>query len=197
MTPIPLRALMLGSLLATAPLAHAAPTAVPAEDAPLKLKALAVSGNAIVPTDELMAAIPFHTGDTVTRAEIAQGADDVGGVYKKHNVGAELGTRATYLGNTVKVTYVISNESAAPPPTKAQLIVDSVSITGNKQVPSDKLNAAIKLHAGAPVTNEDLSADVKAIQQVYKDADVGMSLQPDVTYPQPGHVVIVYKITEK
>ena len=95
------------------------------------------------------------------------------------------------------MTYAISNESAAPAPTKAQLVVDSVSITGNKQVPTDKLAAAIHVHAGAPVTNEDLAADVRAIQQVYKDADVGMTLQPDATYPQPNHVVIVYKITEK
>jgi outer membrane protein assembly factor BamA len=174
--------------------AHAAQA--PGPDAPLKLSLLSITGNSQVKTADLDAALPFHQGDTVTRNQITEGTNDLIGVYRKQNVGGHFGTKTTFLGNTVKVYYMITEDAPAAAPAKAQLVVDNVVVSGNKQVKTADIDAAIKLKPGAPVNEDAVRADMSAIQGVYKKANVGMSVVPDFAYPQPNHVVITYKITE-
>lgn len=77
-------------------------------------------------------------------------------------------------------------------------MLDSVSFSGNAKVPSAALEAVTKLRAGSTVSNETVAADAAAIQNVYKTKDVGVSIQPEATYPNhDNHVVLVWRIKEQ
>ncbi len=193
-----LLALSLGVASVAAPVVAPAAFAAgspPAADAPLKLKKLVITGNKDVTTEEIMAALPFHQGDTVTQNQIAEGVQDVLGVYKKKNVGVSFGQKMKFIGNKdVEVQWLIGEQAAQAP---QALVVDEVVFTGNKKVSTADLQAATALKAGSEVSNDTVSADQQAIQALYKKKNVSMSVGMTPTYPTPGHAVVTWIIVEK
>lgn len=172
--------------------------AVPASTAPLKLMKIAVQGNSRVSTADILQAFGYHAGDTVTRNDLAAGQKRVGDLYSSRNVGTSLGEQMRISGNGVSVKLVLEEQAAAAAAQPASLVLDKVEFQGNKKVSTADLEAATKLRAGSPVTNELLSADQQAIQALYKSKNVGGSIQPQATYPNHDqHVVLVWSIHEQ
>lgn len=174
--------------------AHAA---IPAPTVPLKLMTVAVQGNSRVSTTDILHAFGHHAGDMVTRDELAAAQKRVGDLYSVRNVGVRLGEKMRIAGKGVSVQLVIE-EQAAGAATPTALVLDKVEFQGNKKVSTADLEAATKLRAGGPITNELLSADMQALQALYKSRKVSGSIQPQATYPNHDqHVVLVWSIHEQ
>lgn len=193
----------LGVSLAVASFAGTAATecafaAVPAPNVPLKLMSVAVQGNSRVPTADILQAFGYHAGDKVTRNDLDAGQKRVGELYSSRNVGTSLEERLRISGNGVAVKIILEEQAASAPAQPASLVLDKVEFQGNKKVSTADLEAATKLRAGGPVSNELLSADQQAIQALYKNKNVGGSFQPQATYPNHDqHVVLVWVIKEQ
>ncbi|MFT8420165.1 MAG: POTRA domain-containing protein [Gluconacetobacter sp.] len=168
----------------------------PAANAPLKLKSLVITGNKLVSTDEILAALPFHQGDTVTRDQIAAGAQDVMGVYQKKNVGLKFGQKMKFVGAAVYVEWMI--EEQAPEVVQTALVVDKIVFEGNKKLSAADLTNATKLRPGSTIDQAAMAADQAAVQKAYQAHDISAAIQV-VPSQAPGsnHVVLTYQISEK
>ncbi|MBB2171575.1 hypothetical protein HLH35_05475 [Gluconacetobacter asukensis] len=168
----------------------------PSATTPLKLKSLVITGNKQVSTDEILAALPFHQGDTVTRDQIAAGAQDVMGVYQKKNVGLKFGQKMKFAGAAVYVEWAI--EEQAPEVVQTALVVDKIVFEGNKKLSAADLTAATKLRPGSTIDQAAMAADQQAVQKAYQDHGVGAAIQVVPSQPAgDNHVVLTYQITEK
>ncbi|MBB2200019.1 POTRA domain-containing protein [Gluconacetobacter tumulisoli] len=172
--------------------------APPSPTTPLKLKSLTITGNQQVSTADILAAVPFHEGDTVTRNQIDAGAQDVMAVYQKKNVGLKFGEKLKFLGNAVQVQWIIEEQAPQAAAPAAALVVDQIVFQGNKQISSDALTAATKLRPGSPVDQDAVMADQKAVQAVYQKKNIGVAIQVVPSQPNhDNHVILTYQITEK
>ncbi|WP_342628137.1 POTRA domain-containing protein [Nguyenibacter vanlangensis] len=187
-----------GTAAAVLPQTAAFAAAPPAPNAPLKLKSLVVTGNKQVTTDEILAAIPFHQGDTVTRNQIDAAVQDVMGVYQKKNVGLKFGEKLKFAGNAVNIQWIIEEQAPQAPAAPAALVVDKIVFEGNKKISSDDLAAAIPLHAGSPIDQASMAAAQTAVQKLYQKRDITASIQAVPTQPQgDNHVILTFQISEK
>ncbi|AOX17520.1 POTRA domain-containing protein [Kozakia baliensis] len=170
----------------------------PANDAPLTLKILKVSGNQQISTADITAALPYHVGSTVTREQLDAGVQKVMELYKAKNIGAKFGERERFVKNTVQFYITIEETAPGAAPAPAALVLDQINFVGNKKVPTAELQTATKLRAGSPVSTESVTADETAIQEVYKKHGIGTQIQPVAAQPNhDNHVVLTYQISEK
>ena len=189
--------LLLGALspvLAT----WAAPAAYARSEAgSMKLLRLSVSGNRRVPTADIERAMTIHVGDRVTRAELAANMNAVIDVYRRANVGAGFKSRMTIPHpGEVLVAYMIEEQAPPPPQAQAVLRLDRVTFEGNQRIGSDAIASAITLRPGDVVDNAGVAANLRAITALYKKANIGVSITPSATYPQPNHTIVDYRIVE-
>lgn len=176
--------------------AHAA--SAPSPTTPLTLKILKITGNKQVSTDDIMAVLPYHQGDKVTRNEIDEGVQKVMALYKEKNVGAKFGEKERFVNKTMQFYLTIEEMAPTAAAAPAPFVLDKVVFEGNKAVPTSELEAAMKLHQGSEVSTDAVMADTKAIQSVYQKHNMGAQIQPVATQPNhDNHVVLTYKITEK
>ncbi|MBF0877438.1 hypothetical protein HKD21_11345 [Gluconobacter cerevisiae] len=171
--------------------------AVPAPDVPLKLMSVAIQGNSRVPTADILQAFGYHAGDKVTRNDLDASQKRIGELYSSRHVGTSLEERLRISGNGVAVKVILEEQAASAPAQPTALVLDRVEFQGNKKVSTADLEAATKLRAGGPVSNELMSADQQAIQALYKSKNVGGAFQAQATYPNHDqHVVLVWIINE-
>ncbi|MBS4074331.1 hypothetical protein KGY14_03890 [Ameyamaea chiangmaiensis] len=191
--------LAIGGLAATALTPSVSFAAPPAADAPLKLNKLTVTGNAKVATSDIMAAVPFHVGDTVTQTQIMDGLHDVMAVYEKNKVNARFGQSLKFIDNKkVEVTWAVSDEQAVTNAPAQALVVEAVNFTGNKKVSSADLTAATKLRPGSEVTQDTYAADQAAIVALYKKKGVGVKVSSAAAQPHnDNRVDITYTLEEQ
>ncbi|CAI9121818.1 POTRA domain-containing protein [Brytella acorum] len=182
--------------LSLAPSAHAA--AGPGDNTPLTLKILKITGNQKVSTDEIMAVLPFHLNDTVTRAQINDGIQKIIELYRTKNVGARFGEKERFAGKAVHLFITIEEQAATAAPTQQPFVLDKVNFTGNTTISAADLEAATTLRPGAQVSTEAVTADEKAIQALYAKKNIPVMIEPAAEQPNhDNHVVLTYKITEK
>jgi outer membrane protein assembly factor BamA len=72
-----------------------------------------------------------------------------------------------------------------------------LTVTGNKRVPTADITSAMTLGVGQKVTKADLAANLNAIVDVYRRANVGAGFKQKMTIPHPGQVLIAYIIEEQ
>lgn len=176
--------------------AHAA--SAPANNVPLTLKILKVTGNQAIATSDILAALPYQAGSTVTRDQLDAGVQKVIDLYKAKNIGAKFGERERFVKNTVQ--FYITIEEAAPTaaPAPAALVIRQINFVGNKKISTADLEAVTKLRAGSPVSTEAVTADESAIQEAYKKKNIGVQIQPSAAQPEhDNNVVLTYQITEQ
>ncbi|ACI51022.1 surface antigen variable number repeat protein [Gluconacetobacter diazotrophicus PA1 5] len=193
-------AVALATGFASVPALHdVAFAAAPGPNDPLKLKSVVVTGNKQVSTEDILAAVPFHVGDTVTRNQIAAAMQDVMAVYQKKNVGLKLGGRTKFAGKAVYVQWVIEEQApGTETETHVGLVVDKIVFEGNKKVSTADLTAATALRPGSAITQATMAADQEAVQKLYQKRDISASVQV-VPAQKPGdsHVTLTYQINEK
>jgi outer membrane protein assembly factor BamA len=189
----------IASLPVSRDVALAATAALPGPDEPLKLKALDIVGNQQVPTADILAALPFHQGDMVSRNQVSAGVKAVMGVYHQKNVGLKFSQMTKYAGKSMHVKWTIVEQAPEAPETvQVSLVVDKIVFEGNKSISTADLTAATKLRPGSPVNQAGLVADQTAIQALYQKRDIGVGIRVVPTQPQgDNHVVLTYQITEK
>ncbi|GBR71996.1 POTRA domain-containing protein [Gluconobacter kanchanaburiensis] len=192
-----------GMTLAVAPLTamtitNTASAAIPAPTVPLKLMTVAVQGNHHVATADILQAFGYHAGDIVTRNDLIEGQKRVSALYSARNVGAELAEQMRIAGKGISVKLVLEEQADAAPAGPVALVLDKVEFQGNRKVSTEALEAATKLRAGGPVSNDLLAGDQRAIQALYQAKKVSGSIQPQVTYPNHDqHVVLIWDVHEQ
>ena len=72
-----------------------------------------------------------------------------------------------------------------------------VSVTGNQRVSTAAIESAMTISVGQRVTRADLAANLNAIVDVYRKANVGAGFKQKMTIPHPGQVLVAYMIDEQ
>ena len=72
-----------------------------------------------------------------------------------------------------------------------------MTVTGNQRVPTADIEQAMTVHVGDRVTRTDLAANLNAIVDVYRKANVGAGFKQRMTIPRPGQVLVAYMIEEQ
>lgn len=162
------------------------------------LRQVVFKGNERVPTSELMAALPIQPGQTFRRDDLQAETDAVANVYRSHNVGANLASSLLLTGGgAATLTYTLTEQAPPPPPQHVAMVADSVSVTGNKRIPTDRILAAAAIRPGDALSNEKIAAAQAAVSALYKKANIGSSVGIDWTNTAPSHLAIVIKVVEK
>jgi outer membrane protein assembly factor BamA len=86
--------------------------------------------------------------------------------------------------------------SAASASAETTYTIDSVTITGSKTVPVEKLYEVISLHKGSKATQADVVADRDAIQKVLEDSHVGGNIQTRMA-GRGTHVDVVFTLNDQ
>jgi len=72
-----------------------------------------------------------------------------------------------------------------------------VTVSGNHQVPTAAIRRAMTIHPGETVTRADLQANLNAIVDVYRKANVGASFKQRLTISPNGRTDVAYLIAEQ
>lgn len=188
--------LMMGAALAEPVAPPPAPPPVPSMDTPLQLGSVAVEGNGNVASADILTAFGYHSGQTVTRAQLSGAQKRVADLYQARGIGADLGEQMHISGNTVDVKLVL-REEVSHSRTARGLVVDKVAFDGNSQIPTPTLAAATSLQEGTSISDQTLAADEAAIEKIYRERNLGAEIQPQVVYPHhDNHLVLVWQIKE-
>ena len=76
-------------------------------------------------------------------------------------------------------------------------VVDKVTITGSKSVPTEKLMAAIREQKGSRVTQADIVADQDAISKVLGDANVVGGIQTSMATKPNKHIEVTFAVRDQ
>jgi outer membrane protein assembly factor BamA len=72
-----------------------------------------------------------------------------------------------------------------------------LSVSGNGRVPTADIDSAMTVRVGQKVTRADLQANLNAIVDVYRKANVGARCRLRLTIPRPGQASVAYMIEEQ
>lgn len=191
---------LLGLLLAGAATPLALPVAAQAQSgASYTLRRVTFVGNSQVPSAELQAALPYGVGQTINHDALQANMDAIGGVYRRHNVGANISQRMTATGHAATITYTLAEQApVAPTVVHVGITADTVTATGNSRIRTADIVAASGIRPGGPVTTQSIQAAQAAILGLYKKANIGCTVSSDWTNAsQPQHVNLVFRVVEK
>ena len=124
---------LLGVLLAgtAIPVLTTLPLMTPARaqsGASYTLRRVTFVGNAQVPSAELQAALPYQAGQTIDHDALQANMDAISGVYRRHNVGANISQRMTATGHAATITYTFAEQApVAPTVTHVGITADTVT----------------------------------------------------------------------
>ncbi len=76
-------------------------------------------------------------------------------------------------------------------------VVDKVSITGSKTVPTEKLYSAIQTHKGASVTQADIVADQDAISKMLSAANVVGGIKTSMATKSNKHIDVMFVVDDQ
>ncbi|GAA09855.1 hypothetical protein NKW84_13530 [Acetobacter senegalensis] len=172
-------------------------TALPPVNKPLVLKQLTIAGNQRIPSNRLMAAVPFHVGDTISQSRITEGLQDVMKVYQQENVGGKFHQNLKINGKDVIVEWTVEETGAAADPVRP-LKLESADFTGNLHISTANLRKALHIQPGGIVTPAEVLSDEKSVQAMYVKKNIGVTIVPEVRYPHhDDRVAITYHVTER
>lgn len=102
-------------------------------------------------------------------------------------------TRALLLGSVLLAAPAALADSLDTPH-----VVDKVTITGSRSVPTEKLTAVLQEHAGSSVTQSDIAADRDAIMKVLGQANVGGRVAARITEePKHKHLTVEFIVVDE
>ena len=160
-----------------------------------------ITGSKTVPTSQLYAVIKEHPGIKATRDDIVGDQNAISAELTKANVAG--GIKTQLLGpkpnGHYEVTFiVVDNGAQAPIVTHVAPKLDKQTVDGNVSIPTDKLLAATGLQPGEELTNEKVLGAETAIQGVYKQAKlpVSMTINGSTQAVDGGKVDIMWHIVE-
>ncbi len=191
---------LLGLILAGTMIPAALPIPARAQaGASYTLRRVTFVGNDQVPSAELQAALPYGVGQTIDHAALQANMDAITGVYRKHNVGANVSQRMTATGHAATITYTFAEQApVAPTVTHVGITADTVTVAGNSRIKTADILAASGIRPGGPVTTQSIQAAQASIAGLYKKANIGSTVNTDWTNAsQPQHVNLVFRIVEK
>jgi outer membrane protein assembly factor BamA len=196
---VTIRLLAALTLAGTAALAFTPRPALAVQVDPTKMFTLGkvtFEGNQLVSTDTLIAASGLQIGQKVNIDMVKDAFQRIVDEYTKDKVNGTITPTVESIGNKMLVTFKIANEVPVGPSKVVDPIVDHETFTGNRKVSSDKLQPAMTLKIGAPVTAAMINADMQTLAKAYHAADVAGSIAAKVTNLPGGHVDINFEITE-
>ena len=189
-------ALLIGTIAAIAPAAHAQS---------FKLDKINIKGVTSVPVQPLLDGLKEKPGQTVTTNDVLADQDVLVTELQSAHITGGVKTSLVNKANGHKevIFNVTDNGVQKPVVTTTALHLAHVSFAGNKYAKSDDLLAAAQMKPGDVVTDQSIQDALTRIGAVYKKAsenaakDPGKTnIAPQVTYPTPGQVDVVWQFTE-
>lgn len=180
--------------------------AAPALAQSYTLDKIEINGVTSVPVQPLRDGLSLHPGQKVTTDDLVAGQDQLAKELESAHVtgGVKTALRNKHNGH-VDVIYDVSDSGIVQPKVIVKpLLIDHVSFAGNDHVSTDTLMAAAQMKPGDTITDETVRAAQKRVTDAYGKALTaknliavsGVSILPQVTYPSPGQVDVVWRITE-
>jgi outer membrane protein assembly factor BamA len=190
-------ALLLGTIAAAiAPAAHAQS---------FKLDKINIKGVTSVPVQPLLDGLKEKPGQTVTTNDVLADHDVLVTELQSAHITGGVKTSLVNKANGHKevIFNVTDNGVQKPVVTTTALHLAHVTFAGNKYAKSDDLLAAAQMKPGDVVTDQSIQDALNRIGAAYKKAsenaakDPGKTnIAPQVTYPTPGQVDVVWQFTE-
>jgi outer membrane protein assembly factor BamA len=181
----------------------AALAATPAAAQSFTIGKIVISGVTSVPTGPLYDSLQEKPGQKVTTDDVLADQDRlIKSLETAHITG---GVKTSLSGTATKkdvIFAVTDNGVAKPVVTTTALHIAHVTYVGNKNAPTEQLEAAAQMKPGDVVTDKSLADAGTRISAAYKKASANVhdplatSIQPQMTYPTPGQVDIVWQFTE-
>ena len=177
--------------------------AAQAQDEPVyRLLGFALHGTKRVDTAALVASLPQHAGDLITRAQIKEDADRIRAALKAHHVHGDMTTALLEeegKGHHVWVVWDVHLVDALSyVPARGVRHFAGQTFTGNVKLSAEQLAAATGLHPGDKMPDGRLSDARTGIEQSYDAAlhDAPVEVKGKVTLKKDDSVVIDWRIAE-
>jgi outer membrane protein assembly factor BamA len=163
-----------------------------------------INGVTSVPTQPLYDALKEHPGDVVTTADVVADRDNLEKALESAHITGSI--RPSLRGTATKkdVIFDVTDTGVAKPVvTTTALHLAHITFSGNKNEKSDDLLAAAQMKPGDVVTDQSIADALARIGASYKKASVNAqdeattNIAPQITYPVPGQVDVVWVFTEK
>lgn len=195
----PTRTLTAASALLAATLAAAPAFA----QASFKIGKIEINGVTSVPVQPLRDALKDKPGDTVTTQDVLADQDALEKALEAAHVTGGVKTSLRNNPHNKDIIFQVTDNGVQKPVvTTTALHLAHVTFAGNSNMPDDQLLAASGMKVGDVVTDQSLADAATKIGAAYKKASVNaqdeakINIQPQVTYPTPGQVDIVWRFTE-
>jgi outer membrane protein assembly factor BamA len=167
------------------------------------LLGFSLSGSKRIDPDAIIATLPQHEGDPITRDQIKQDADQVRAILKKRHIHGDMTTAILEQeGKKGHQIWVIWDIQLTDPlsfvPLRHPRHFASQTFTGNTALTTDQLTAIAGLHAGDLMRDGKLSDVRTTIEQAYDKALPGkdVTVKGKVKLKKDDTIVIDWQITE-
>jgi outer membrane protein assembly factor BamA len=191
---VPLQAAIAAALLAAAP----------AWAQSFKIGKIEINGVTSVPTGPLYDALKEHPGDVVTTNDVLADQDNLEKALESAHITGGIKTSLRNNPHSKDIIFDVKDNGVTKPVvTTTALHLAHVTFTGNKNETSDKLLEAAQMKPGDEVTDKTIADALARIGASYKTASVNAqdeattNIAPQITYPKPGLVDVVWVFTEK
>jgi outer membrane protein assembly factor BamA len=191
--------LMLGAAAAAAAIAG------PARAQSFTIGKIVISGVTSVPTGPLYDSLQEKHGQKVTTDDVLADQDRLIKALEAAHITGGVKTSLSGTPTTKDIIFAVTDTGVAKPVvTTAALHLAHVTFVGNTYAKAEDLAAAAQMKPGDVVTDQSLQDALTRIGAAYKKAsenaahDPGKTnIQPQVTYPQPGQVDVVWQFTQE
>jgi outer membrane protein assembly factor BamA len=194
-TTLPLQAAIAAALLAATP-AWAQQS--------FTIGKIVINGVTSVPTQPLYDALKERPGQRVTTSDVLADQDNLEKALESARITGGIKTSLSGTPTRKDIIFdVTDNGVQKPPATRTALHLAHVSFSGNKNEKADDLLAAAQMKPGDVVTDQTIADALARIGASYKKASVNAqdeattNIAPQITYPVPGQVDVVWVFTEK
>ena len=168
------------------------------------LDKIEINGVTSVPVQPLKDALKDKPGDKITTNDAIADQDALEKALEAAHVtgGVKTSLRNKPNGHKDIIFDVTDNGVQKPVVTTTALHLAHITFQGNKNAPTDVLEAAAQMKPGDVVTDQSLQDAEQRIFAAYKKASANVhdelttNIQPQITYPQPGQVDVAWTFTE-
>jgi outer membrane protein assembly factor BamA len=170
------------------------------------LDKIEINGVTSVPIAPLKDGLKNKPGSKVTTDDVIADGDALKAELEAAHVtgGVKTAMRNKNNGHIDEIFNVTDNGVQKPVVTTTALHLAHVNFAGNTFMTSDQLAAAAQMKPGDVVTDQSLQDALTRIGAAYKTAaanaahDPGKTnIAPQVTYPQPGQVDVLWQFTQQ
>jgi outer membrane protein assembly factor BamA len=169
-----------------------------------KIGTIVITGVTSVPIQPLYSALKERPGDVVTTADVLADQDNLEKALENAHITGGIKTSLRNNPHSKDIIFDVKDNGVTKPVvTTTALHLAHVTFAGNKNEKTDDLLAAAQMKPGDVVTDQSIADALARIYASYKKAsataqdEATTTIAPQISYPVPGQVDVVWTFTEK